>query len=60
SLGDRTTMTVKMQSFKLLQSDEELEGLPESFEAFIAARQFPARLKCASLSWEAMRDFLEE
>ncbi|MEL6652172.1 MAG: Fe-S cluster assembly sulfur transfer protein SufU [Bacteroidota bacterium] len=45
---------------KLLQSDEELEGLPESFEAFIAARQFPARLKCASLSWEAMRDYLEE
>ena len=32
----------------------------EDFEAFAAAREFPGRLKCATLSWEEMECFLEE
>lgn len=31
----------------------------EDFEAFAAAREFPGRLKCATLSWEEMKQFLE-
>lgn len=40
----------------------ETEGHPsrEDFEAFAAAREFPGRLKCASLSWDEMSGFLKE
>ncbi|MCB0568157.1 MAG: SUF system NifU family Fe-S cluster assembly protein [Phaeodactylibacter sp.] len=31
----------------------------EDFEAFAAAREFPGRLKCATLSWEEISRFLE-
>ncbi len=36
-----------------------VEGAEEDFEAFAAAREFPQRLKCATLSWEEMERFLE-
>jgi nitrogen fixation protein NifU and related proteins len=32
--------------------------LDEEFEAFAAAREFPGRIKCATLSWEEMAGFL--
>ena len=32
----------------------------EEFTAFAAARDFPGRLKCATLSWEEMTEFLEK
>lgn len=40
----------------------ETEGHPsrEDFEAFAAAREFPGRLKCASLSWDEMSAFLKD
>jgi nitrogen fixation NifU-like protein len=40
----------------------ESEGHParEDFEAFAAAREFPGRLKCASLSWDEMSSFLKD
>ena len=31
----------------------------EDFEAFASAREFPGRIKCASLSWDEMSKFLE-
>ena len=32
----------------------------EEFEAFEAARDFPGRLQCATLSWETMQTFLNQ
>ena len=32
----------------------------EEFEAFAAAKNFPGRLTCATLSWEVMQNFLAE
>jgi len=37
-------------------SDAEIEN--EELEAFAAAKDFPGRLQCATLSWEAMKAFL--
>ena len=34
--------------------------MEEEFSAFAAARDFPGRLKCATLSWEEMTVFLEK
>jgi nitrogen fixation NifU-like protein len=42
------------------ESETIKENEKEEFEAFAAARDFPGRLKCASLSWEAMTAFLKE
>lgn len=36
------------------------ENLGEEFEAFSAAKEFPGRLKCATLAWDEMIKFLEE
>jgi len=36
------------------------EKLGEEFEAFSAAKEFPGRLKCATLAWDEMVNFLEE
>lgn len=44
-------------------TDEETnaeEKLEEEFEAFSAAKDFPGRLKCATLAWDEMIKFLEE
>lgn len=32
----------------------------EEFEAFSAAKDFPGRLKCATLAWDEMKVFLEK
>jgi len=34
--------------------------LEEEFEAFEAAKDFPGRLKCATLSWEAIKEVLQK
>lgn len=34
--------------------------LEEEFEAFSAAKEFPGRLKCATLAWDEMIKFLEK
>lgn len=45
----------------MLDPEKELdESLSEDFLAFAAARDFPGRLTCASLSWEEMHTFLEK
>ena len=44
-------------------TDEEAETedeLEKEFEAFSAAKEFPGRLKCATLAWDEMIKFLEE
>ncbi len=44
----------------LLQAeDEKAETSDEELAAFTAARAFPGRMKCATLSWEEMEKFLE-
>ncbi|MCB9294557.1 MAG: SUF system NifU family Fe-S cluster assembly protein [Lewinellaceae bacterium] len=44
----------------MLQSEEETpEAVNEEFAAFAAARSFPGRMKCATLSWEEMEKFLK-
>jgi NifU-like protein involved in Fe-S cluster formation len=48
--------------FKSIVSPHE-ESLPESVDqelmTFSVARNFPGRLKCASLSWDHLLDFFE-
>ena len=46
---------------KITQSDENVkEKNDEEFEAFSAAKEFPGRLKCATLSWDEMVHFLNK
>jgi nitrogen fixation NifU-like protein len=42
------------------EESETEEKLEEEFEAFSAAKDFPGRLKCATLAWDEMIKFLEE
>ena len=42
-----------------LAEEAESADLPEEFEAFGAARDFPGRMKCATLAWEEMDSFVE-
>lgn len=42
-----------------LSEDGEGANLPEEFEAFGAARDFPGRMKCATLAWEELLAFVE-
>ncbi|MFK7776297.1 MAG: Fe-S cluster assembly sulfur transfer protein SufU [Saprospiraceae bacterium] len=39
--------------------EESNEQLGEEVEAFSAAKEFPGRLKCATLAWDEMVEFLE-
>lgn len=41
------------------ENDNE-EKLGEEFEAFSAAKEFPGRLKCATLAWDEMLIFLKK
>ena len=38
---------------------ESVENENEEFEAFAGAKEFPGRLKCATLAWDEMQKFLE-
>ncbi|MCB9263408.1 MAG: SUF system NifU family Fe-S cluster assembly protein [Lewinellaceae bacterium] len=43
----------------MLQAEKENpEDVDEELAAFAAARSFPGRMKCATLSWEEMETFL--
>ena len=42
------------------EESETEEKLEEEFEAFSAAKDFPGRLKCATLAWDEMIKFLEK
>ena len=49
------------QEFEGVVSPEEAaENENEELEAFAAAKDFPGRSQCATLSWEAMKVFLEK
>ena len=43
-----------------IHHDKKGQKNREDFEAFAAAREFPGRIKCASLSWDEMSKFLED
>ncbi len=45
--------------YSLYHESKEEGPEREDFEAFAAAREFPGRMKCASLSWDEMSEFLE-
>lgn len=45
---------------QVVSPDNKTEGELEEFEAFAAAKDFPGRLQCATLSWEVMQSFLSE
>ncbi len=44
---------------QVVSPDNEEENKHEEFEAFAAAKDFPGRLTCATLSWEVVEFFLE-
>lgn len=50
------------QKFQTVTSEDETNSsnLGEEFEAFSAAKEFPGRLKCATLAWDELINFLEE
>lgn len=43
---------------QVVSPDNTAENEQEEFEAFAAAKDFPGRLTCATLSWEAIQNFL--
>ncbi len=43
---------------QVVSPDGTVTNESEEFEAFAAAKDFPGRLTCATLSWEATRSFL--
>ena len=44
--------------FKIIENTEGV-SYDEELTAFAAARDFPGRLKCATLAWEAIDEFLK-
>ncbi|MEN0003591.1 MAG: Fe-S cluster assembly sulfur transfer protein SufU [Bacteroidota bacterium] len=50
------------QFYDVVQPDAgaPVSNVDEELEAFAGARQFPGRLKCATLSWDALKEFIEE
>lgn len=46
------------QFYAVVQDPELPVGAPADFSAFRAARDFPARIKCATLSWDAIGEKL--
>jgi len=49
------------QFLSVTDSENEIdEKQSEEFEAFAAAKDFPGRLKCATLAWDEMKIFLEK
>ena len=43
---------------QVVSPDTRSKNELEEFEAFAAAKDFPGRLTCATLSWEAVKSFL--
>jgi len=57
SIEEAKKICVLYQSY--LKEDAEVKEDIAEFEAFSAAKTFPERLKCASLSWDEIQHFLE-
>ena len=45
---------------QVVSPDASAKNDKEEFAAFAAAKDFPGRLTCATLSWEAFNDFLQQ
>jgi len=45
---------------QVVSPNNTVENEKEEFAAFAAAKDFPGRLTCATLSWEAVKAFLEK
>ena len=45
---------------QVVAPDNDAKNEQEEFEAFAAAKDFPGRLQCATLSWEALTTFLQK
>jgi len=57
-IGEALLLCQKFQT--VTDAEKEIAGnVDEEFEAFSAAKEFPGRLKCATLSWDEMIGFLE-
>lgn len=55
------SIQAQVQTFqKLLQAEEIPADVPEEWKAFTAVRDFPGRMTCVTLSWEALADFLRD
>ncbi|MCI4667571.1 MAG: SUF system NifU family Fe-S cluster assembly protein [Bacteroidia bacterium] len=56
---EEATILVESYLKSLSEDTSTHESLPQNFQAFGAAREFPGRLQCASLSWEEFRKWLD-
>ncbi|MEM6765049.1 MAG: Fe-S cluster assembly sulfur transfer protein SufU [Bacteroidota bacterium] len=57
----KESLAITKAYLDMLNPDIQLNNqLDEDFLAFAAAREFPGRLTCASLSWEEIHAFLEK
>ncbi len=55
----RKALTICAEFYNYVNIESALpEPMDEEFEAFSAAKIFPERKKCATLSWDEMSDFL--
>lgn len=48
------------QYFSVVRGENVIENSHQEFLAFQAAKDFPTRIKCATLSWEELKKFLEK
>jgi len=55
TLEEALILCTNFEQVTQISTDTPAEILEEEFEAFEAAKDFPGRLKCATLSWEAIR-----
>jgi nitrogen fixation NifU-like protein len=60
SLDDLSTLFDTF--FEVVNPPEEDAPVPadEELQAFAGTRQYPERLQCATLSWQALKDWLEK
>lgn len=49
-----------IETFMQVVQGEQPEGIPEEFKAFAAAKNFPSREQCATLSWERLQTWINE
>jgi len=56
---DEALETSKEFLHNLQPGEVAKEGVPQEFEAFTAARDFPGRMKCATLAWEEFVGYVE-
>ena len=58
TLEEALALCTNFEQITQTNTDKPAVILEEEFEAFEAAKDFPGRLKCATLSWEAIKEVL--